>query len=590
MKKTAFLRFSKDLRRAVVLVWQADRGIAVVNIVLQCLQALLPVVSLYFIKLLIEAVTAGKGDFTHILPLIIAFGGIQLLLALVGQYAAYINVIYQQKLTDYLAGEVIRKATEVDYAYYENPTYHDTLHLAQQQSLYKAAQLLIIFNELLLNSLSLLFLIGFFFTLNSLFALLFMLLSVPLAIIKWYSGHSLIRLEKKFVPLQRETNYLNHVLTGIEYAKEVRIVGFANSFIRKFKQMRSLIYKEKKSLHKRLTLYSLAAEALEIVAMAFVFGLLAKYAWEKKITVGFFVIYIQGFQRLQSTSKNFLQALVQLFLHRLFLKDLFSFFDIPVKNLSAANHPFPIVKQGISVQEVSFVYPQTERKVLHDISFHCAPGNIVAIVGENGSGKSTLVKLLARIYDLQSGKIKIEDTTIEHISINDYRANTLFLFQDFEKYFFSIEENIALGEAPEEMVPSTIEQAAKLAGAHLFITKLAKGYKTRMGRVFQDGEQLSGGQWQKLALSRLFYKKAQLVILDEPTSALDATAELELFKNVREQMGNKMIVLISHRLYNLKVADYIYVMQEGSIVEEGSFEELISREGAFRKMYDAQKL
>jgi ATP-binding cassette subfamily B protein len=200
------------------------------------------------------------------------------------------------------------------------------------------------------------------------------------------------------------------------------------------------------------------------------------------------------------------------------------------------------------------------------------------------------VKLLARIYDLQSGAITIDGVGAEQIGIDDYRANSIFLFQDFEKYFFTIEENIALGETPEEVKTEAIEQAATLSGAHSFISKLSQGYKTRMGRIFQGSEQLSGGQWQKLALSRLFYKKAQLVVLDEPTSALDATAEFELFKNVREHIENKMVVLISHRLYNLKIADYIYVMKEGHIIEEGSFEALVNRDGAFKKMYDVQKL
>jgi ATP-binding cassette subfamily B protein len=379
------------------------------------------------------------------------------------------------------------------------------------------------------------------------------------------------------------------VLTGVSYAKEVRVFGFADSFIRKFNSIRAYIHEEKKQLNVRLMRYSLMAEAMEIIVMAFIFGLLAKYALEKTITVGFFVIYIQGFQRLQSTSKNFLQALVQLFQQRLFLKDLFAFFDIPVKGSTAGSKAFPDVTKGLSVENLSFAYPQTDRMVLENVSFNCKAGNIIAIVGENGSGKSTLVKLLARIYDQQTGAIKIDNENIADISMDDFRKNSIFLFQDFEKYFFTIEENIALGdEALKE--PQAIEQAATLSGAHSFITKLSLGYKTRMGRIFRGSEQLSGGQWQKLSLSRIFYKKAKLVVLDEPTSALDPTAELALFKNVKEQMKDNMVILISHRLYNLKIADHVYVMQEGRIAEEGSFEELISRNGAFKKMYDAQKL
>lgn len=587
--KLSIIQFNRDLLRATLLVWQAGRRMALVNMLLQCVQALLPVASLYCIKQLVEVIVHAKGGFNIVLPWIVAFGAIQFLLALASQYASYINTIQQQKLSDHLSGEVLKKACEVDYEYYENPAYHDTLHLAQHQSLYKAAYLLNIFNQLLLNSLSLIFLIFFFLTLHPLFAVLFIVLSIPLAVIKWYSGFVLLKLERKFAPLEREADYLHNVLTGVSYAKEVRVFGFADNFIKKFNGIRSYIHEEKKQLNVKLMRYSLIAETMEIVVMAFIFGLLAKYALEKTITLGFFVIYIQGFQRLQTTSKNFLQALVQLFQQRLFLKDLFLFFDIPVKGSTAGREPFPDVKTGLSVQHLSFNYPQTDRIVLNNVSFNCKPGNIIAIVGENGSGKSTLVKLLARIYDQQSGEIKIDSENIADITLNDFRQNTIFLFQDFEKYFFTIEENIALGdEAIKE--PRAIEQAATLSGAHSFIKKLSLGYKTRMGRIFRGSEQLSGGQWQKLALSRIFYKKAKLVVLDEPTSALDPTAELELFKNVKEQMKDNMVILISHRLYNLKIADYVYVIQEGSIAEEGRFEDLIGRNGAFKKMYDAQKL
>jgi len=293
---------------------------------------------------------------------------------------------------------------------------------------------------------------------------------------------------------------------------------------------------------------------------------------------------------LQNVSKNFLQSLVQIFQQRLFLKDLFVFFDIAQQHQPTRNLSFPVVQQGLSVNHVSFGYPQTNKIVLHDISIHCKPGKIIAIVGENGSGKSTLVKLLAGLYELQSGSIKIDEIPLKDIDKSSFRNNTIFVFQDFEKYFFTVEENIALGEDGTTNRSANIEKAATLSGAHEFITKLSKGYKTRMGRIFEGSEQLSGGQWQKLALARIFYKDAQLVVLDEPTSALDATAEFELYENVKEHLKDKMIILISHRLYNLKIADHIYMMQNGSIEEEGSFKELIGKEGTFKKMYDAQKL
>ena len=582
--------FSKDLIRASSLLWKADKKIASLNILLQVVLALLPILSLYLMKLMIEAVVHGNQPFETILPLIIIYGVIQLLLAGAGQYAGYISTAHQHKLTDYLSTEVLEKAVKVDYAYYENPAYHDTLHLAQQQAIYKASQLLNNFNAILLNSLSLVFLAGLFLTLHSYFALFFIALSIPLAIIKWYSGFALLKLERKFVHQEREANYIHQTLTGINSAKEVRVFGFGDYFIAQFKQIRHLIQTEKIMLNRKLTIYSLLAETGEIIAMTIVFGLLANYTWQKVITVGAFVVYLQGFQRLQSTSKGFLQALVQLFQQRIFLKDLFAFLDLNTSDQQNLQLPFPPLKRGLTVSNLSFSYPGMQKEVLHNISLHCPPSSIIAIVGENGSGKSTLVKLLARLYETKTGDIKIGDQHIADIDIPSFREETVFLFQDFEKYFLSVEENITIGDFRADKNDGDIITSAQLSGAHSFIQHLSKGYKTRMGRLFKGSEQLSGGQWQKLAISRAFYRKASLIILDEPTSALDAGAEAGVFKNIKTQMKDKMVILITHRLYNLKMADYIYVLKDGHMDQEGNFEQLIKEEGQFKKLYETQKL
>lgn len=579
----------KDLPRVLLLLWNADRITALINFSLQMVQAFLPVASLYFIKALIESLEHHL-QFGHIIPILLAFGAIQLLLALAARYASYINTVHQQTLTDYLAAKVLNKAIDVEYAYYENPEYHDTLHLAQQQSLYKATMLLNNFNSLLQSCLSMVFLILFFFSLHSLFALLFMLLSIPLAIINWYSGYALIRLERDFAPLEREANYLHQTLTGISYAKEVRVFGFGLPFIDKFNNIRHHIHQQKKQLHLRYTWYSLAAEAVEIVAMILIFGIMAKYAFDKVITIGVFVIYIQGFQRLQGTSKSFMQAWIQIFQQKIFLKDLFTFFDIKTSRKETASASFPNAGQGLAIRGLSFTYPQTDRQVLNNISVACRPGEIIAIVGANGSGKSTLVKLLARLYTQYDGSIDIDGENISNIRDRDFRKDTIFLFQDFEKYFFSIEENIALGDELNPQVSEAVKQAAILAGAHDFIIKLSNGYKTRMGRMFKSSEQISGGQWQKLALARLFYKNPRLIVLDEPTSALDATAEFELFDNIQKNLKDQMVILITHRLYNLKMANRIYVLQDGAVAEEGSFDELCNAGTIFKRMYQSQKL
>ena len=581
--------FRKDFYRSILLTWQAGKTLSVINICLLLLQAILPIVSLYFMKMMLELIVRpDKMNFGSILPSILGFSIAQFLSAVASQVSVYINAIQQQKLTNYLSKQVLQKAIEVDFEYYENPDYHDSLHLAQQQSQYQAAQLINNINSLLLNSLSLLFLIGYFISLQWFYAFIFVAVSIPLACIKWYYGYRLFKLEKKYIPMEREASYYHQMLTGVSYAKEVRTFGFGNSFIQKYKNIRELIYKGKKDLNKKFTFYSLVAQAIEIVAMVIIFISLAKNVWMGIITLGVFVIYIQGFQRLQTTSKNFLQSLVQIFQQRLFLKDIFLFFDIQSKTTDGSKI-FPMLHKGLVIENVSFTYPQTGKQVLKNISVECAPGNIIAIVGENGSGKSTLVKLIAKLYEVQSGNIKIDNTDICDISNERYSKNTFFLFQDFEKYFITVEKNIALAD-DSDIRRADIESAASSADAHDFISALSEKYQTRLGRTFQKSEQLSGGQWQKLSLARTFYKKARLIVLDEPTSSIDAIAEYEIYKNLKELSKEKMVILISHRLYNLKLANTIYVMKDGSIAESGSFDELISKNGFFREMYNKQKL
>jgi len=583
--------FFRYLIRALVLLWKADKTMALANILMQILQAILPVISLYSIKLLVENVTgnhsAGLG---HVWPPVALFLSSQFLLALAGQYAAYINTIHQQKLTDFLAKEVLEKATRVDYEYYENPAYHDTLHLAQQQSLFKVSALLTGFNAAILNGFSLIFLVGFFISIHSLFALFFIVFLFPLAVIKWYTGIAIQRQERKLAPLEREAAYLHQTLTAVNYAKEVRVFGYGDFFIHKFNRIRLFVQKEKQRLNYRLTHYSIAAETIEIIAMTVVFGFLARQAWAGTISVGALVIYIQGFQRLQSNSKNFLQSLIQILQQRVFLKDLFLFFDIETKKAECGNKRFSNSESGLTIRNLYFTYPQTNRQVLKDISVTCRPGKVIAIVGENGSGKSTLVKLLARLYTVKQGEIRIHGNRLDQIEENEYREKSIFLFQDYEKYFFTVAENIVLNKPVDETDKEAIEKALKLSGADQFVQKLANGYQTRMGRIFEGSEQLSGGQWQKLSLTRVFYKNADLLVLDEPTSSIDASAELEIFQNIKAMAAGKMVILITHRLYNLKIADYIYVMKDGSIAEEGDFDSLVQESVIFKKMYEAQKL
>lgn len=580
----------RHVLRTLSLVWEADRKMWCWNVVLQVLQAVFPIGALYFIKVLIERVAYGNHAYGEVLMAIGGFLGMQFGATVAAQYAGYVSTVLQQKLTDFLAFKVVGKAIQVDYEYYENPTYHDTLHLAQQQSLYKASIILSGLNAALLNGFSLIFLVLFFVSIHSVYAFIFVAFLLPLAFIKWYYGIAGQKQERQLAPQEREAAYLHQILTGVHFAKEARVFGFGPFYSKRFEGIRSFIRKEKQRLNRKLTGYMIVAEVIEIVAMVVIFLYLSRAAWEKTLSVGALAIYIQGFQRLQGNAKSFLQSMVQILQQKVFLQDLFLFLDMPVKSIGQGKASFPGEGEGLSVEHVSFTYPSTEKEVLHDLSLRCRRGEVIAIVGENGSGKSTLVKLLARLYDLEYGRVTVDGRQLEELSEPEFRRNTVFLFQDFEKYLFTVEENVILGAPVEGKKEEDLREALRMAGAADFVGKLSKGIQTRMGRIFEGSEQLSGGQWQKLALARIFYKEAQMIVLDEPTSAIDAMAELQIFREIKNRLKDRMVILITHRLYNLKIADRIYVMEQGRIAEEGSFDELIASCGAFRKMYDAQKL
>mgnify|MGYP003575608877 CR=1 FL=1 len=579
----------KNIRRSLLLLWHTSNSLALLTLGLHIMQALLPVASLYFIKILVEGVS-NKLAFSEIVPFIIYFLVTQLLLALAQQYTNYIITIYQPRLTDYLSKQVLEKAVNVDYGYYENPAYHDNLHLAQQQSLYRAGMLLTSFAAFITSGFALLFLLVFFISMQSFFALFFIAFSLPLAAIKWYYGIAIMQQERKLTPLERESNYLHQILTGVSFAKETRVFGFGSFFIDKFVNIRRFIRLQKQRLNKKLTYYSLIAEAIEIIAMAIIFAILSRQTIAGAVTLGLFVVYIQGFQSLQNNSKNFLQSVVQILQQRIFLQDLFLFLDIPTSPKTSTQNPFPLT-HSLIVNNLSFQYTPDSKQVLHNVSLQCKPGQIIAIVGQNGSGKSTLIKLLAKLYEANRGSILFDDTAIGDIPPHVFKDQTVFLFQDFEKYFLTIEENIVLGEPDKTRTIADIHSAAQTAGAESLISKLPEGYQTRMGRIFEGSAQLSGGEWQKIALARVFYRNnAQLIVLDEPTSALDAPAEYEIFKQIKAIAKNKMVILITHRLYNLKIADHLYVMENGRIAEEGSFDELIEKNGVFAQLYNMQQL
>jgi len=587
-KKYRIKGFLADSRKGFAMVWQITKRVAVINISLFILQAFFPLLSLFVLKKLIDIIVAnGTITWQSCGSYLVLFAVLQIISAIITQLSAYYQQVQQQLVADKIAGQVLHKAIELDLEYYENPGFYDELHMAQQQSLHRPSQLVSSLQGIIQGIITIAMLSGFLMLVHWSVIIMVVILGVPMAVSKLLNSYRQYLQDKQYAPLQRKAFDYFQYLTTDTYAKEVRIFDFGKRFINKFLEIRNTIYRGKIDLQKQFLKQSLFIQSFEIIITTVIYAIIILSAVAGLITIGGLVIYFQVFQRLQTAITSFFQSAVSLFQIQLYLQQIIRYLSAPhIVNEAANPHPFPALINGIQVKDLKFTYPGTEMPVLENINAMFQPGKVTAIVGENGSGKSTLIKLLCRLYNATDGEVRIEDLNIADIATPALRQNISAVFQDYGKYYMSLEENIALNEEMADR--QRLDEVSKKSGLAEKLNKMPNGYKTALGRTYKNGEQLSGGQWQKLALARGMYKQSKILILDEPTSAMDPNAEYEVFENLKADIDGRIIIVVTHRLYNLKMADTIYCMQNGSIVEEGSFEELISKGGMFSEMYKKQ--
>ena len=582
--------FIKQLATMMREVYAINKQSGLKILVARIVGSILPLVQLYLVKELIDLIGQPSPTTNEIILMVSLFAAIQLALGTLNQYTNHIEQLFSQEVADKFALRIITKASKVEYSHFENPAFHNSLHLAQQQARFRITQLLPAINATVSNAMSLVFLVVFFVSIKAYFFIAVFVLAIPITLNKWLQGKRSTDLEFTLAPKERASGYLFQLMTGIQWAKELRTFQFGKAFQDRFQVLRREINHEKSLIQKKSLQQNLIAELLEVTALGLAIGYLAIKTVAKSIGLGTFVLYLQGIQRMQTSSKAFFQSLLQVFQLRSFVKDLYGFFELSEGQKVSANHHFPEQLDQLRIESLSFRYPNQQQPIISGINIEASRGQIIAIVGENGSGKSTLVKLLAGFYRPDQGSIQLDGINIQDIKQDDFYKQTCFFFQDYEKYFLTAGQNIHFEYNYTDLVEKKAAAAGQSSGASSFIEKLANGYQTKMGSIFEGSEQLSGGQWQKLALAKIFYKDAQLVVLDEPSSALDAFAELNLYEKIKTELKDKIVILISHRLYNLKMADTIHVMQDGKIVQSGKFEQLIVEDGLFRSMYEKQRI
>ena len=580
--------------RAVRLVWQASPGWYLANFTLQIIQGILPLAALYLMKLIVDAVIFSinapdkSQAFKHIVLLLFIAGSVALLNALCQHLATIASETMSLTVTDHVFDILHAKSVEVDLEYYENPQYFDTLHRAQQEGPYRPTNIVNDLIRLAQNSVTLLAMTGLLLTLHWAVSCVLFLAVVPGVLVRIKYANKMYLFHQERTRTERQALYINWILTGDIHAKEVRLFGLGDLLIQRFSKLHDKLRHEKLAMGKKRSKADFLAQAGATIAVFASFAFIVYRTVHGSITPGDMVMYFQAFQRGLSSMRDMLGSMASLYENNLFLSNLHDFLALKPRVMEAAK-PVPVphpLQTGINFKNVSFHYPSSKRMVLEDISFSIAPGETVALVGRNGSGKTTLVKLLCRLYDPDHGSISLDGINLKQFRTVSLRSEISVLMQDFVKYYLTARENIWFGNVDQPPDNTNITAAAQKAGVHELIENLPKGYDTLLGKWFEDGEELSSGEWQKIALARTFLRNSQIILLDEPASSLDHRAEHEIFCKFKELTQGKTSLFVSHRLATVKMADRIMVLDKGKIVENGTYDELMRKKGSFAYLFD----
>lgn len=586
------------LDRSVLLVWQAGPKLTATIIFLIILQGIIPLAALYLMKLIVDTVSfsitaqdkiQAFQDIAILIGMAVIIAIFQILLQLI---LNFVKEIQSLMVTDHVSSMIHSKSIEVDLEYYEDPTYYDTLHRAQEEGAFRPTKIvndLIVFFQ---SGISFAAMAALLFSFHYIVAMMLFLSVLPGFFVRLRYSDIMYEWMRRRTQTERKSSYYSWLLTRDEHAKEVRLFGFGNYFIKKYNALRKVLRDEEIKISKNQLIGEFFAQTGTTVAIFIAFAMVAYHTVHGNISLGDMVMYFQAFQKGLTYLKDFIGRLTDLYEDNLFVTNFYQFLDFKPKiksPLVPKTIPRPF-KENLEFKNVQFRYPSSGRNVLRDVSFTVKPNEVVALVGENGSGKTTLIKLLCRLYDPDKGDITLDGIHLSEFHPEDLRMEMGVIFQDFARYHMTVKDNIWLGNVHSPPDIEKISNAAHKADMNTFIKNLPEGYDTYLGKWFEKGEELSIGQWQRIALARAFLRDSQFIILDEPTSALDPIAEFKIFTKFSDLCKGKTVFLISHRFSTVKMADRILVLDNGKIIENGSHADLYQLDGKYANMYKKQAM
>jgi ATP-binding cassette, subfamily B, bacterial len=588
-------RFSalKNIPRFFTLIWETSPSLTIWNIVLRVIKSMFAPAILYVGKLIIDQVVTAVQHKDSNLYNLWLWIGVELGLVIISD-----GLTRLLSLTDSLLGDLFSNHTSVkimehaatlDLDQFEDSNFYDKLERARQQTLSRSilmSQILTQFQDII----TVLFLSAVLIAFNPWLIVLLAIAVIPAFVGESHFNEQSYSMVRTWTPERRELDYFRYIGASDETAKEVKSFGLSGFLIDRFKTLSDKFYKQNKELSSKRALWGTILASIGTVGYygAYVFIILRTISGQ--LSLGDLTFYSGSFNRLKALLEGIFLRFSSIAQNSLYLKDLFDFFEIKSKIKVKDNYqPFPNpIKKGFYFENVSFKYENSSKYAVRNVTFHLRAGEKLALVGENGAGKTTLTKLLARLYEPTEGRILLDDVDIREYDPVILRENTGVIFQDYVKFQFTASNNIAVGRIDNKEDQNKIVYSAIQSLADPVISKLPKQYDQMIGKRFADGVDLSGGEWQKLALARAYMRDAQVMILDEPTAALDARAEHEVFLRFAELTRGKTSVLISHRFSTVRMADRILVLENGFMEEIGSHEELLLKNGKYASLFKLQ--
>lgn len=583
------------------LVWATSHSLTLGLALATLVQSIVPAAQVWLAGQLIQAVadgiTAGAASRDQAVQTIVGLAVFQLVL-LVGSSFAQTggNVsqqLLQERLSIHIQSRIMRHAASLDLADFENAAYYDQLQRAQQESAHRPVQMVSQIFGLARSAVTFSTLLALLVTLGPLIAAATLLAPIPAFISGSRYGWQGFHLMRRQSPARRMMTYLTQLLTTDEYAKEIKLYSLGEHFIDRYERLAADYYRSTRALVVKRYWAGFGWGSLTTLASSGTFLYVAIQAVSGVFTLGQLTVFTGAATQIQGAFQALLGGVQGLYEHGLYLSTLD---DLMARQPAIASPDEPILvrrpfQQGIEFRHVTYTYPGNEEPSLDDVSFTIAPGETVALVGRNGAGKSTIVKLLGRLYDPEKGEILIDGVDIRRYDVDELRRQFAVMFQDYATYQLSVRDNIAVGDAGDPGIDEAVTRATRQAGAEPLVAGLPAGLDTVLGRWFDGGHQLSGGEWQKVALARAFMRdaeNAQILVLDEPTAALDAKAEHELFARLRELSRHRMSINISHRFSTVRLADRILVLDRGRLIEHGTHEELVLLGGQYAELFELQ--